>query len=56
MAFPVTQSDILLQKLAYIHNNNVRLGLADTPEEWTLSSTAWYSTGSGIFDIDTIEY
>jgi putative transposase len=41
------------QKLDYIHNNPVKKGLSNSPDEYSLSSAAFYILGkSGAIDID----
>ena len=53
-AFPLTRLDGLRQKLDYMHANPVKLGLAQTPEEWEFSSARWYCDGKGPLRIDDI--
>ena len=36
--FPITKVDEISRKLDYIHNNPVRRGLVDSPNEWKYSS------------------
>ncbi len=55
-AFPVTEARALFEKLAYIHNNPVRLGIAQQPEDWEFSSASWYSHRSGPLDIDSLDW
>ena len=44
-----------MEKLSYIHNNPVKKGLAETPEQWKYGSAPWYilkkSVGVLITDI-----
>ena len=41
-----------LSKLAYIHNNPVKAGLVEKPEDYMLSSARDYNGTSGILKID----
>lgn len=54
-AFPVTTGDGFQQKLRYIHENPVRLGLVAKPEDWQFSSASWYADGSGPLVVDTVD-
>ena len=54
-AFPVVTQDVFLQKLTYIHNNPVRAGLVERPEEWKFSSAAWFSNGQGLLAIENVQ-
>jgi len=36
------------EKLAYMHTNPVRAGLAGAPEEWPYSSARWYEFGKSV--------
>ncbi|MDO8588495.1 MAG: hypothetical protein Q7T82_15820 [Armatimonadota bacterium] len=55
-AFPITQTDGLRQKLEYIHQNPVRRGLIETPEEWEFSSGSWYAGGSSLIGTDEFDW
>ncbi len=39
----VTSKNELLEKIHYMHNNPVRRGLVQNPEEWKWSSAGWYN-------------
>jgi REP element-mobilizing transposase RayT len=54
-AFPTTTGDGLRQKLRYVHENPIRLGLADHAEDWEFSSASWYADGTGPLTIDAVE-
>jgi putative transposase len=54
-AFPVSESATLTQKLNYMHENPVRSGLAELPEDWEFSSASWYSSGTGPMIVDQVE-
>jgi putative transposase len=54
-AFPVTQTDGLLQKLNYMHENPVRAELVALPEDWIYSSAAWYLRRTGPLAIDSVD-
>jgi len=41
-------------KLDYIHQNPVRAGLVDSPQDWNYSSSRNYILGKGIIEIDEI--
>lgn len=41
--------NVTLQKLRYIHNNPVRAGYVEKPEDWLYSSARNYLTGEGLF-------
>ena len=43
--FEISDREILLQKLNYIHNNPVKKGLIDKAEEWKWSSANYYVKG-----------
>lgn len=38
----ITSKNELLEKIYYMHNNPVRRGLVQTPNEWEWSSARWY--------------
>lgn len=42
------------QKLAYIHNNPVRAGLVEKPEDYIYSSAVDYAGGKGLLEIELI--
>lgn len=47
---------ILKEKINYIHNNPVRAGFVERPEQWIYSSASNYILGSGVLDIDVYEF
>lgn len=51
----ITTDDMLRQKLEYIHDNPVKLGLVDRPEDWRYSSARNYLGQDGVLEIDLIE-
>jgi REP element-mobilizing transposase RayT len=53
-AFPVASRDVMRQKLTYMHGNPVRMGLVPRPEDWKLSSAAWYERGEGPIVVDEV--
>jgi len=44
--------DMLEQKALYIHNNPVKRGLVEKPEDWIYSSAREFYQGDGVFRID----
>ncbi len=52
---PLEGSLHLLAKLAYIHNNPVRRGLCETPEQWPYSSARWYEGLGGLVELDEFD-
>jgi REP element-mobilizing transposase RayT len=48
----IHSQDFLLSKLNYIHNNPVRAGWVEKPEDFVYSSAANYVRGKGIVEID----
>ncbi len=48
-------SDVIDQKLAYIHNNPVVAGFVSEPEHWKYSSAIDYCGGKGLLDIMFID-
>lgn len=43
------------QKLFYLHNNPVKAGIVDEPEEYIYSSARNYTGKSGLIDVDILE-
>ncbi len=43
------------QKLIYIHNNPVKAGWVDNPEDWLYSSARNYACKSSLMDIDILD-
>ena len=41
-------------KLDYIHQNPVRAGFVESPQDWIYSSSRNYILGNGIIDIDEV--
>jgi len=39
----ITGKDELFEKIRYMHNNPVRRGLVQNPDEWKWSSASWYN-------------
>jgi REP element-mobilizing transposase RayT len=54
-AFPVHEMTVLNQKLTYIHENPVRMGLIENIEDWEFSSASWFTSGTGPLAIDKVE-
>jgi putative transposase len=49
----ITTIDILIETIRYIHNNPVRKGLVQTPDQWHYSSaTDWEGSKSGPLPVD----
>jgi putative transposase len=49
----ITKVETLIESVRYIHNNPVRKGLVELPEEWHFSSAAdWSGGGPGPIPID----
>lgn len=46
LSIPVWTNAIVWQKLEYIHNNPVKAGLCNVPEEYVYSSAMYYQRGS----------
>ena len=44
------------QKIAYIHNNPVRAGIVENPEEYSLSSAKQYMGENGIIDVEILDF
>ena len=49
----VTSADMMRQKLEYIHNNPVKRGYVDHPEDWRWSSARNYLGMAGVIEVDT---
>jgi putative transposase len=48
--------EIVVEKLKYCHDNPVKRGLVNHPEDWPWSSYNWYQgRRDGIFEIDGYE-
>ncbi|MEW6050899.1 MAG: transposase [Candidatus Zixiibacteriota bacterium] len=48
--------EIVIEKIKYCHDNPVKRGLADRPEDWQWSSCRWYlGQREGVLEIDGIE-
>ena len=49
----ITSTDTLVETIHYIHDNPVRKGLVETPDEWRYSSAAdWEGSRSGPLPVD----
>ena len=48
-------SKFIEQKIDYIHNNPIRAGIVEKPEEYKYSSAIDYADGKGLLDIFTIQ-
>jgi putative transposase len=47
--------ETVLEKINYVHNNPVKAGLVDDPEEWPWSSYRWYQGKENkVIEIDTL--
>ena len=55
-AFPVTDLPTLQEKLRYIHENPVRKGLVERPEDWPFSSAAHYAGGQSAIPVDSVDW
>jgi REP element-mobilizing transposase RayT len=51
----IMSEEMLFQKIEYIHNNPVRIGLVERPEDWIYSSAKNYLGGNGVLEIDYLE-
>lgn len=49
----IDSDEILLQKLAYMHNNPLRRGYVDDPTHWRYSSARNYARLPGLLDVVT---
>jgi REP element-mobilizing transposase RayT len=47
----ITGDDVMIQKAEYIHNNPVRRGYVDHPEDWRYSSARNYKRVNGLIPI-----
>jgi len=47
-------NEVIQQKLTYIHNNPVVMGLVDEPWHWKYSSALDYAGGKGLLDLNLI--
>ena len=54
-AIEIFSSKFVEQKLDYIHNNPVRAGLVDVPEEYIYSSAKNYAGEKGLVDVELID-
>jgi len=55
--FVITDEDTLRKKIQYIHNNPVRAGLAEHPEDWPYTSArAYLGVGSSYLPVKTDWY
>lgn len=55
-AFPATTEEAFLQKMRYVHENPVRQGLVERPEDWEFSSARWYLDGTGPIAMDDVPW
>ncbi|MFH1743882.1 MAG: hypothetical protein ABIH23_33165, partial [bacterium] len=46
--FNLFTEDKVLEKLEYIHNNPVKSGLVEKPEDWKFSSSRWYESSEPV--------
>lgn len=49
----ITSEVVLRQKLEYIHQNPVKRGYVDEPEQWRWSSARCYAGGDGVVEVFT---
>lgn len=56
LSIPLWNEDVLKQKLAYIHNNPVRAGLCNYPEDYKYSSASIYTGREDLFGFITPVY
>jgi putative transposase len=47
----ITNEEMLIQKIEYIHQNPVRRGFVDAPEHWRYSSARDYAGGVGLVKV-----
>jgi len=50
----IVSEKFLMQKLEYIHNNPVKKGFVERPENWKYSSASNYITGKGLLEIEWV--
>ena len=50
----IYSNEFIKQKLEYIHNNPVRAGIVDNPEEYKYSSACNYAGKKGILDVEQL--
>lgn len=48
----INGADMMRQKLEYIHNNPVKRGYVDHPEDWRWSSARNYAGQEGVIEVD----
>ena len=49
----MANQEMLVQKLAYIHDNPVKRGYVDKPEDWRYSSARNYAGKPGLIEVFT---
>jgi REP element-mobilizing transposase RayT len=49
----ILDDEMMLQKLEYVHNNPVRRGFVDKPEDWRYSSARNYAGQPGLIEVVT---
>ncbi len=50
----IHNSEMLLQKVEYIHNNPIRRGFVDDPAHWRYSSYRQYAGGTGLVPVELL--
>jgi putative transposase len=51
----ITNEEMLIQKMEYIHNNPVKRGLIERSERWIYSSASNYLADRGCMEIDRVD-
>ena len=51
----IVSEEMLHQKIDYLHQNPVRIGVVERPEEWVYSSARDYAGGKGLIELDTLD-
>jgi hypothetical protein len=51
----IISEEMLSQKIEYVHNNPVRIGWVENPEDWVYSSARNHLGLEGIMEIDELE-
>ena len=54
-AIELRTPDFIREKIEYIHNNPVRAGIVEKPEDYLYSSARNYANGVSVFDVITID-
>ena len=49
-----SRTEMLHQKINYLHHNPVRTGVVERPEDWVYSSARDYAGGKGLIELDSV--